>query len=105
MEILIGLKNSALRGGQISEVERNQVWSENGMLTPELLNREQLFPPTFPPLLRGKHTIRCSHMAERWGMHGSTKHIRCSGDSGGMRGRQGDGRGCEPDGEKKYVSA
>ena len=35
LEILIGLKNSALRGGQISEVERYQVWSENGMLTPE----------------------------------------------------------------------
>ena len=48
MEILIGLKNSALRGGQISEVERNQVWSENGMLTPELLNREQLFSPNLP---------------------------------------------------------
>lgn len=75
MEILIGLKNSALRGGQISEVERYQVWSENGMLTPELLNREQLFPPSFPPLLRGKHTIRCSHMAERDGACKTRRNI------------------------------
>lgn len=49
LEILIGLKNSALQDGQISEVERYQVWSENGMLTPELLNRGQLFPPLSLP--------------------------------------------------------
>lgn len=65
MEILIGLKNSAPWGCQISEAETYQVWSENGMLIPELLSREQLLPRLSPPMLGAKHTNRRSCLAER----------------------------------------
>lgn len=86
MEILIGLKNSARWGCQISEAETYQVWSENGMLIPELLSREQLLPHLSLPCW--EQSIKTGVAVwQRDGGHGRVNRTyQVLGDSKGMRG-------------------